>query len=71
MPLAVGLMGAPGQRVAVQLLHPPASFPHCPPNQPTTLQQLRKLPVLGELHEFIKRENETGAITRQVSTGSG
>lgn len=27
--------------------------------------QLRKLPVLEALHEFIKRENELGAITRQ------
>lgn len=27
--------------------------------------QLRKLPALEELHEFMKRENDAGAITRQ------
>jgi 16S rRNA C967 or C1407 C5-methylase (RsmB/RsmF family) len=27
--------------------------------------QLRKLPALEELHEFMKKENEAGAITRQ------
>ena len=27
--------------------------------------QLRKLPVLEALHEFLKRENDAGAITRQ------
>lgn len=27
--------------------------------------QLRRAPALAGLHEFMKRENETGAITRQ------
>jgi hypothetical protein len=27
--------------------------------------QLRKLPMLNELHEFIKKENAAGSITRQ------
>lgn len=27
--------------------------------------QLRKLPMLAKLHEFIKKENEAGTITRQ------
>lgn len=31
----------------------------------TTPLQLRKLPALEALHEFIKRENDVGAITRQ------
>ena len=39
-------------------LPPPPHCPHCPP-------QLRKLPILEALHEFMKRENETGSITRQ------
>ncbi len=33
--------------------------------RPSLPAQLRKLPVLEALHEFIKRENEVGAITRQ------
>lgn len=28
-------------------------------------QQLRKVPALGAIHEFVKRENEQGTITRQ------
>ena len=27
--------------------------------------QLRKLPILAEIHELLKRENEAGSITRQ------
>lgn len=27
--------------------------------------QLRKVPILGELHEFIKRETAAGSISRQ------
>lgn len=27
--------------------------------------QLRKLPLLEEIHELLKRENEAGSITRQ------
>ena len=30
-----------------------------------TRNQLRKLPVLWEIHELLKRENDAGSITRQ------
>ena len=41
--------------------------PHSPPHQHPArcTLQLRKVAVLGELHEFIKLENEVGGITRQ------
>ena len=46
-------------------LKPRAPLPPILPLAPTLPLQLRTMAVLGELHEFIKRENEVGGITRQ------
>ncbi len=50
--------------VRVQAICPPGCS-SCTARPRHCTVQLRKLEVLEQLHEFIKRENEIGSITRQ------
>eukprot|EP00887_Chlorella_sp_A99_P007303 scaffold2.g7303.t1 len=56
-------------RIDGELIDPPTPLPWYPDNLAWQMDfnraQLRKLPVLEEIHEFLKRENEVGGITRQ------
>ena len=55
--------------LAGEAVNPPKALPWYPDNLAWQLDfsrfHLRRVPHLKELHEFIKRETETGAITRQ------
>lgn len=52
-----------------ETLPPPRALPWYPERLGWQLElsksQLRKIPVLEAIHEFMKKENEAGGITRQ------
>lgn len=56
-------------QVAGEILQPPRPLPWYSNKLAWHLSfsrgQLRKLPILAEIHELLKRENEAGSITRQ------
>ena len=59
----------PAPQIDGEAVDPPRALPWYPSNLAWqcnfSRMQLRKLPILEGLHEFIKRENEAGSITRQ------
>jgi len=56
-------------QVSGEVLKPPAAIPWYPAKLAWQLDanrtQLRKIAALGRLHDFMKRENDAGGITRQ------
>jgi 16S rRNA C967 or C1407 C5-methylase (RsmB/RsmF family) len=56
-------------QLSAEELEAPRPLPWYPDNLAWQMSfsraQLRKLPILEAIHEFIKRENEAGSITRQ------
>ena len=52
-----------------EVLRPPSAIPWYPAKLAWQLDanrtQLRKIAALGRLHDFMKRENDAGGITRQ------
>ncbi len=56
-------------KVSGEVLKPPVAIPWYPGKLAWQLDanraQLRKIAALARLHDFMKRENEAGAITRQ------
>lgn len=62
-------MAASTLQVAGETLQPPRPLPWYSNKLAWHMSfsrgQLRKLPILAEIHELLKRENEAGSITRQ------
>lgn len=56
-------------QVSGEVLKPPVAIPWYPAKLAWQLDanrtQLRKIAALGRLHDFMKRENDAGGITRQ------
>ncbi len=67
--LATSIYACSNVQVAGETLQPPRPLPWYSNKLAWHMSfsrgQLRKLPILAEIHELLKRENEAGSITRQ------